>query len=505
MNATDDPRHPRPGIALVPLDERPACATLPVMVAALAGVPVRTPAALLPTLRTPGDPDGIGAWLTGQAPDAAVVSLETLGHGGLIASRTRPGTVAAVAARLEPLRALAATGTAVHGVTLVTRTPDSADAMEEPDYWDPHGPALHRWSAALHRASQDGAPVPDTDVPDEVRADFLTRRLRNHTLNLVALELAADGTLASLVIGADDTAPRALATAELGWLTQWSDWLGGPVAVRPGADEACTTLVARTVGTLLGGPATRVAIEGRDLDRVAPYENLPVGRTAAGQVAACGGVVVEADEDADVRLLVHTPDGTGVDWALAPPAGRANDARERAEELAGRAARLLAAGHRVAVADCAQPNGADPLLVTALAGAGIAEELVAYAGWNTAGNTLGTVAAHALTHIAAEHAGVLDTEAHRRLLLHRYLEDAGYMTRARTAARAELGSVPGRHDHVPDGHPVLGLIEAELTAFQTGLGIFPDLRVEPGSVRLPWNRTFETDFTVTGAVAQEDR
>ncbi|MFB6550801.1 DUF4127 family protein [Streptomyces sp. NPDC056405] len=505
MNATDAPRHHHPGIALVPLDERPACATLPVMVAALAGVPVRTPAALLPALRTPGDPDGIGRWLARQAPDAAVVSLETLGHGGLIASRTRPGTVASIAARLEPLRALAATGTPVHGVTLVTRTPDSDDAMEEPDYWDPHGPALHRWSAALHRASLHGAPVPETDVPDEVRADFLGRRLRNHALNLVALELVADGTLTSLVVGADDTAPHALATAELGWLTGWTNWLGGPVAVRPGADEACTTLVARTVGTLLGGPAIRVAIEGRDLDRVAPYENVPVGRTAAGQVAACGGIVVQEDDDADVRLLVHTPDGTGADWAVAPPATRADDARERAESLAGRAARLLASGHRVAVADCAQPNGADPLLVTALAKAGIAEELVAYAAWNTAGNTLGTVAAHAVTYVAAERAGVLDIMAHRRLLLHRYLEDAGYMTCARATARAELGSVPGRHDHVPDGHRVLALIEAELTAFQTGLGIFPELRLEPGSVRLPWHRTFEIDFTVTTAVAQEDR
>jgi hypothetical protein len=486
-------------IALVPLDERPVCTALPAMVAALAGIDVRVPpAGLLPALRDPGDPAGLGDWLTTTLPDAAVVSLETLGYGGLIASRTRPATIASLAARFAPLRALAAAGSAVHAVTLVTRTPDSADAMEEPDYWDPHGPDLHRWSADLHRAAADGLPAPaHPDVPDAVRADFLRRRLRNHALNLAALELAADGTLTTLVVGVDDTAPHGLATAEQQWLTTWAGWLGAPVTVRPGADEAGTALIARTVGSLLGGPAVRVAVEGAHMERVAPYENLPVGRTAAGQVVACGGVVVA--DSPDVHLLVHTPDASGVDWAVAPRTGPADGARDRAARLADRATALLDAGQRVAVADCAQPNGSDPQLVAALAAAGVAEHLTAYAGWNTAGNTLGTVAAHAVTHVAAERAGVLDTAAHRRLLLHRYLEDAGYMARARARARAVLGSTPGRHDRVPDGHPVLQLIEDELVAFHGEFGLFTDLRVSPGSVRLPWHRTFEADFTLTAA------
>ncbi|MGW3864320.1 DUF4127 family protein [Streptomyces sp. NPDC005047] len=501
MNASATLRRPAPRIALIPLDERPVCAALPGMVAALAGVSVEVPpAALLPRLRTPGNPGGLGDWLTRTPYDAAVVSLETLGYGGLIASRTQAATVAGVTARWEALRTLAVTGTPVHAVTLVTRTPDSDDAMEEPVYWDPYGPALHRHSAALHRAAVEGAEPAPAEVPEEVRADFLTRRLRNHALNLAALGLLTDGTLTSLVIGADDTAPHALATAELGWLTTWSRWLDVPgVAVRPGADEACTTLVARTVAGILGGPEVRVAVEAVDsvgLDRIAAYENVPVGRTAAGQVAACGAMVTE--HDADVHLLVHTPDGSGADWAVAPPADadRPAGARARAQAVASRAAELLAAGGEVAVADCALPNGADPLLVSALAEAGVADRLAAYAGWNTAGNTLGTTAAHAVTRIAAKRAGVLDERAHRRLLLHRYLEDHAYMTRARALARAELNSVSGRHDRVADGHHVLDLIEQEIAIVQTGLELMLDLRVVPGSVRLPWNRTFETDFAL---------
>ncbi|MFE2910646.1 DUF4127 family protein [Kitasatospora indigofera] len=504
-----------PRIALVPLDERPACAELPRLVAAVAGVRILTPPPVhLPALRRAGDPRGIGAWLAGVEADAAVVSLETLGHGGLIASRTRPATVASVTAAWAPLHALAARGVPVHAVTLITRTPDSADAMEEPAYWDPHGPALHRLSARLHRAAGDPAatapdpapdepdPAPDEPedaVPAAVRADFLTRRVRNHAVNLAALELVADGTLRSLVVGADDTAEHGLATAELHWLDRWAGWLGlrERVSVRPGADEACTVLLARTVLDLLAGPAPTVRIEAVDpagLLRVAAYENVPVGRTAARQLEACGAAVLTDGQDGapDVVLLVHTPDGAG-DWAVSPPA--ATDPAP-AGLLAARAAALLAAGQAVAVADCAQPNGADPHLLSALAAEGVLERLSAYAGWNTAGNTLGTVAAHLVTAVAARRAGCFDEQAHRRLLLHRMIEDWGWMSVERARMRAVLGSDPTRHDHVPAGHPVLADIAAALAARRADLPGFAPLAVDPASVRLPWSRTFEVDFAL---------
>lgn len=510
MNEADEVnRAARPGasIALLPLDERPVCVKLPAMVAAVARVEVRTPSSGMPRMRTPGDPHRMAAWLAeaGTGAEAAVVSLETLGYGGLIASRTQPGDAATVASRWQCLARLAEAGVAVHAVTLVTRAPDSADATEEPDYWDPHGPALHRLSARLHRGDEAGIP----QVPEGVRADFLARRLRNHVLNLAALELMAHGTLSSLVVGADDTAVDGLATAELEWLRRWAGWLGAgdAVAVRPGADEACTTLVAKAVGALMGGTRLRVAVEAVDpagLERVAPYENTAVGHTAAGQVEACGGRVVPAGDRCDLVLLVHTPDGSGTDWALAPPARRAPGAGDRAEQVAKRAAELVASGRPVAIGDCAQPNGADPLLVGALRARGLPERLAGYAAWNTAGNTLGTAAAHALTAVAARRAGRFDHDAHRRLLLHRFLEDWGYMTHARQLARRELGSDPARHERAAAGRGVLAVIEGRLRACRRTLGSFPGLDLAEGSVRLPWNRTFEADFEVRGTPAVGD-
>lgn len=498
----------RPSIALVPLDERPACTVLPRQVAAVAGVEVLTPPPdVLPAVRRPGDPAAIGAWLRDARADAAVVSLETLGHGGLIASRTRPATVASVTSRWQPVRDLADRGVPVHAVTLITRTPDSADAMEEPSYWDPHGPALHRLSGALHRAITEPAAdrplslIP-ADVPDPVRRDFLTRRLRNHAVNLAALELAADRTVESLVVGADDTAEFALSTLELHRLEQWSEALGmgDRVAVRPGADEACTTLVARTVVAMLGAQAPVVRIEAVDtaqLQQIADYENVPVGATAARQLRACGALPIMPDGAPDggrpdAVLLVHTPDRAG-DWAVAPPTGT-DPAPARA--VARRAAQLLGAGVAVAVADCAQPNGSDPALVAALAEEGLLEHLTSYAGWNTAGNTLGTVAAHTVTAVAARRAGCFDSGAHRALLLHRLIEDWGWMSRSRAEVRSRLGSDPTRHDHVPDGHPVLRTAADLLARRRAELPAFTEYALDTASVRLPWQRTFEIDFAL---------
>ncbi|WP_084958424.1 DUF4127 family protein [Thermoactinospora rubra] len=467
-------------LALVPLDERPACAVLPREIAAVAGARVLLPpAAHLPRIRTPGDPDALARWLRETPCDAAVVALETLGFGGLIASRILPATVEQVTARWARLREV---GAPVHAVTLVTRTPDSADSMEEPEYWARHGPALHRLSAALHRG--DGA---GPDVPEEVRHDFLRRRLRNHTLNLAALGLLADGTLETLVVGADDTAEWGLATAELRWLQAWTGWLDGRVTVRPGADEATATLVARVLAAEV---PVRFSVEAAGpLDRVAPYENMPVGQTARGQIAACGGVC--DDGDPEVTLLVHVPDGTGADWAVAPPADHARNTAAAAA-LAGRAAELIAAGRQVAIADCAQPNGADPALVAALGERGLLHRLAAYAGWNTAGNTLGTAAAHAVAVVAGRRNGTFDAAAHRRLLFRRLVEDHGYMTRVRGTVRARLGGDPTRHDHVPPGHPAIGEIEAGLNSLRPPG--FDGLAA--AGVRLPWNRTFEVDFDI---------
>ncbi|MFG1829863.1 DUF4127 family protein [Micromonospora chersina] len=482
-------------IALIPLDDRPVCRSLPALVAAVAGATVETPpAALLPANRRPGDPDGLADWLAGRHADATVVALETLGLGGLIASRLSDDPVATVLGRWS---ALAAGPSPVYAATVVQRTPDADDAGEEPDYWARYGRALHAYSAALHRAI--GAPrLPDTAVPAAIRGDFLRRRHRNHVLNQTALGLAADGVLDTLVVGADDTAVAAVGTAEWQWLRTWTSWLEltGRVLAHPGADEIGAVLVARALAGAAGhSPRVAVACAEPDgLDRVARYEPVPIGAGLVSQAAAAGATLVDLAA-ADAVLVVHPPQAGDADWATAPPEDTDPAPAARTAELVRR---LLDRGTPVALADCALGNGADPRLVDDLAADGTLARLAGFAGWNTAGNTLGSALATLVAHQVGRATGTLDDTAVRRLLAHRLVDDHVWMSYARPRLRRELGTDPTRHDHVADADApaVTARIEELLAGRCRELAAVPGLAVAAGSVTLPWQRTYEIDFSL---------
>ncbi|MEV4285687.1 DUF4127 family protein, partial [Nonomuraea bangladeshensis] len=166
-------------------------------------------------------------------------------------------------------------------------------------------------------------------------------------------------------------------------------------------------------------------------------------------------------------------------WGRGPPP-RVGPPGE-AVRLAGRARDLLEAGLPVAVADVADANGADPALVMALREAGLLPRLAGYAGWNTAGNTIGSALAQGCSRLLA--AGDRQLAEHARTLVHRLLDDWGYQTSAR---RGFL--TPGtalRPDQV----------ERELGELLADLGPPADkLRIAPGSVSFPWDRPFEISF-----------
>ncbi|MDI1463456.1 DUF4127 family protein [Catellatospora sp. KI3] len=481
-------------IVLVPLDDRPACARLPQLVAAVAGARMSLPPRpVLPDYRQPGDAASIARWLANTPADATVVSLETLGFGGLIASRIGREHARDVLGRWSVLSGR--TGR-THAATVVQRTPDADDAAEEPAYWAEHGRALHAYSAQLHRALRDGTPQPDRDaVPAEARRDFLRRRHRNHLLNQHALAMAADGTVATLVIGADDTAADAVGSAEWHWLQTWARWLepDGQVLSHPGADEIGTALTARALAqhARITPQIEVTCADPAGLARTAAYEPVPVGQGVASQITAAGGVVTTGGTGP--VLVVHAPQPGGHDWAVAPPPAADRSAAEATAALVGR---LITAGRTVALADCAHPNGADPALLELLCADGTLSRLAGFAGWNTAGNSIGTAVAHLVAVLAGKATGTFDSTAHQRLLAHRVAEDHCYMSHARARVRAQIGADPTRHDHIPAGTDVPARIEHAVTERWQQLDPVPGWRVRTGSVTLPWQRTFEIDLDV---------
>ncbi|UGS25432.1 DUF4127 family protein [Microbacterium resistens] len=493
----------RPRIALLPLDDRPVNVRLPADVAAVAGVALDVPpASILPSYRTAGDADALGAWLRERAQDPdtvhLVVSIDMLVHGGLIASRTSHDSTRTVLARLDVLREIRRSrpDLPISAVSLVTRASNSYSAAEEPEYWTAHGKELHALGGDAHRLldANDVLPLEElTPVPAHVVSDYSLRRVRNHIVNLSALTLAEDGTVGFLAITADDTAPFAAGSAEQVWLRHWMRMLpsGRGVLMYPGADEVGAVLVARALATLAGARASFsvACADPEGLDRVPPYENMSLAASVSRQIRAAGAD--EVPDGADVTLVLHAPDPDRHDMFRGRPEAIDEDA------VAGTVALVrerVARGERVALADVRYPNGADEALVRALSEAGLLDALEAFGGWNTAGNTLGSVIAVAAAAVIGRRSGGFDPAAARVALLTRLLDDFAYQSVVRVDAGPRL---------FPDHYPMADdarVAEAERVVHEELTRIL-DADLPAGGVRiaaltLPWRRSFEVGLVL---------
>lgn len=497
------PATPRPRIALLPLDDRPVNVRLPGDVAAVAGVELDVPSAdILPSYRTPGDADALGRWLLERAEDPAtvhvLVSVDMLLYGGLIASRTSDDTTRTALERLDLLREIRRRRPElpISAVSLVMRASNSYSAAEEPEYWTEHGREIHALGGDAHRLLDraDILPLEElTDVPADVVSDYATRRLRNHIANLSTLALVEDTTLDFLAITADDTAQFSAGSAEQVWLRHWMRMLpaGRDVLMYPGADEVGAVLVARALAANAGVTA-RFAVSCADAagkERIPPFENMSLAASASRQIRAAGAR--EVADGGDVTLVLHAPDPNRHDMFRGRPDTVDAAAVTGTLELVRQ---QLAAGKRVALADVRYPNGADEALVRVLADADLLGRLEAFGGWNTAGNTLGSVVAVAAAGVVGRATGTYDARAARVALLTRLLDDFAYQSVVRTDAGRRL---------FPDIYPMKddALVAAAERAIKAELSdlldeLLPDDdgsddRVRIRELTLPWRRSFE--------------
>ena len=491
-------------IALLPPDERPNTAGYARTVGAACDVEVLLPPPeTMPSFHRPADTAALAGWLRDIAPevDHAVVSLDLLVHGGLIPSRNTPDRIGDVLPRLEALRQLQVPVTAYQVVTRLPHYDNASRSRQEPAYWATHGAALGRLSTAWDEHAHgeidaDAVAAARAAVPAEHVADLVRRRLRNHVVNLAALELAADGGLETLAITSDDTAPRGLPAADRRALAAWIDRLGVDVLTYPGADEVPSVLVAR-VAAQAAGVVPRVAVRcpaRGGLERVAPYEDRPVAVGFANQVRAVGGTLVDDPADADLVVVLHAPATETGDWVMAPPQ---QDSRADAELVVAEVGDQLGRGRPVAVADVRYANGSDPTLLRELDRARLLGRLVSYGGWNTAGNTIGTTLAAGVAWLLGRSPGA--AAAREGFLARKIVEDGHYLPVVRAQLQAEAVARGLLDPPVEELPAVEDRITRELDDWARGVDALAGYRVR--EARLPWGYTFTVDFRLERRLA----
>jgi hypothetical protein len=377
---------------------------------------------------------------------------------------------------------------------------------------------LRRYSELLDRAERLGEQDAATELADterklgpEALRDYLEARRRNHAVNQAAIRLAADGLIDYLVLCQEDAAPVGIHVPEqLALRAQIEEFrVGDRAVVNPGADEVGLLLLARhcllASGTPIGMSPDYAAERGAQV--YPAFESQPLRQTLETSIAIAGARVCPPME-ADAMLFVHTPVEAQPDIAEAPPPGQSPTLSLQADSLADRTEGAAAAGRAVGVADVAYCNGADPELISALQRRKLLGKLHAFAGWNTAANTIGTAVSHLCMVAAADRARAAATaEAGWRFVATRLVDDYGYQSAARARAvehARKIGADPFALGEASE--EMEQFVSAELAPLAGELLADFPVPLSPGAeppvrLSLPWRRLFEIEVNLLGGSA----
>lgn len=510
-------------ILLIPLDSRPPCGRFVQDAGRIAGVEVvLPPAELLDEYFRPGNTAALQSWTMEHIAgfDAAILSIDQLLHGGLIASRQAKKTIADEEDLLDFLYRLRAAhpNIPLYAFSILPRMtpPDGLVDWEEQK-------RLMKYSRLLGRLAREKNPRDeDLSALDDLRASISAENLAQYE-RLFAnyadfgqrlISLAENGTLDRLVIGQDDSEPNSIPNLVL---HKFSELLAAKgisenrVFLAQGADELALSILA-TDEAQRNGFSPRVALIYNDSstpDRVLPYMGATLEKTAREKIRFTRGTIAASPETADFTLYISANDKA-----------TANTRKAAAATINT----LLDNKRTVALVDLAEHLRLDETLLPVLVeNKTPIHMLAAYAGWNTASNSVGTAVAHAVLLQIAQRRAQTENDAlsvaaaHISFLDGRFLEDCYYLKDVVDHLNYSLekcGAQNGRGLEYNYNYPLGSLlletaIENRRTrlvhtaAYQTPFTFKTEnatllLRATDftATARFPWPRTFEIDLRI---------
>ena len=458
----------------LPLDSRPCNALFPAQLAAWCGDECILPRPdEMDDFTRPASFEATRGFLERELPraDVAVISLDRLCYGSLLASREEAVSEAEALARLDWLAGLRRRfpRVAFHGFSVIIRA--SISTLASSDLSAYHAMTDYSvWSDIADETGDGDARARADEARGRVPAAILRKyhavRARNHAVNRRAVELAKAGAFDSLALLMEDAQEHGFHRREQRALLRLMD--GDPrISLRNGADEggaigvmkalSCQPVEADVVW--LGCP------EGRF---VARYEDRPF-RENADVALRYAGIRVTPGA-ARVLAVACPPDG------VQDECGQSHDPAA-ATAIAGAVDALIDAGRQVYLLDLLTANGGSFALMDRMKNP---LALCGYSAWNTASNALGTAVAQL----------VADAKAGRPNLAfrnERFLDDLFYESRVRQALNDRLRALGEDPYHLADKPRAEKLLRDAFSALH-----HPVLEaVGPYAVSLPWARTFE--------------
>lgn len=415
-------------------------------------------------------------------------------------------------------------------------------------------------------------------IPPRVLDEYLRARARNHSVNLKMCDWLAENVFDYLLITQEDATEYGLHRREQDEILERVETLqiGDKFSLHPGADEAALTLLARRWKTNVTFRIH--ASDAEDMKRIAPFEDRPYNIALQQHVSSMCGQIVEdnadfelfvnapvggsqRDENEDARIgrreklqgfiaqiaeysnaipRVETAIGSieeveieEVETEAAKNATQNEASEDRVLDVTDDNAvasenatsenaadandfedELASSWPRVALCDVAFPNGADNVLMNELDKRDVLGFLAVFGGWNTAGNTTGTVLAHCAALQRARESGDQSRleEAQtlsRQFLFERLIDDWCYQSQVRSRIERvarEAGLVPHNMTAELNGdatraqeiqHNVQN-VELQMRRELRGFAQLLAKRhfgaaLLKSEITLPWKRAFEAD------------
>ncbi len=495
-------------ILYLPLDERPCNFSYPQQIARLQPqIDLRVPPLeYLGQKKRPADRDRLWNWLQKQFSDChyAILSIEMLVYGGLLPSRLHHHSIDHLLSCLEPLKAIKAKQPELKlfASNLIMRTPSYSSSEEEPDYYADFGAQIFRWGWLTDRGDRLPLPPEETQelqqltaqLPADVLADYQQRRAKNLAVNQATIDLVQAGVIDFLAIPQDDSAPYGLTAIDQQQIVRKiSDLrLQRQVHLYPGADEVGCTLLARAYTQQQRlQPRFYPLYSSVCAEQIVPlYEDRPLGESLRSHLLAAGAQLAPTPAQADCILALNSPGQVMQEAWDQDQKDMTYSSYRNLRFFVSQIEAYLGAGQAVAVADVAFANGGETELVQLLDDAQLWDGLLAYGGWNTSCNTIGTVLA---TAILGWKGGEGEAIAFNKI--HHLLEDWAYQSVVRGAMVQNYLPTLGAsyYDFNQQAPAIHQEIARQIQAVwqRTMRHSFGAWRIEDLTVASPWQRMFE--------------
>lgn len=502
---------------LIPLDSRPPCLLFPVQLAQLGSLSLEHPAPqLFGNYQQPGSIASIHSWLydnTTKQDEISILSTDMLIHGGLVASRAAYQTSPFQADTLQLFATLHAKYPKefLSAFAVIPRLTIADDEQTSP--W--------QWHMQEYTILQDIVNTFDNPAAfkrwqafDKVIPAFLKERSQklyanNNNFNQLLIQEFKEGILSSVTIGQDDAAIFGLPNHNLHSAERYLPTSIPQAQVTRGADEIAQLLVAQYLN-IKNNKQPRIFVkysQPQTAYKIMPYMSCSVQETVEEKTAIVQGVLSEQLADADFVLYVHC--------------GETQDSVADLLRSAAEIKDLLNQGYRLALVDLSRNfRSQDTILPYLLFLDAPLPKLIAYAGWNTTSNSVGTAIAQASIFTLQEKQ--LPANLHPRLYyqnlqftLNRLVDDWGYQKNVqheinynllsrdrnpyRLASQTKMTEDTIIQQLCKISRQLLYLNISRHAFLQTDGYKYFITQIKPQAT-LPWQRTFEIKLQLTDTV-----